>query len=916
MLHVILGIAMVAVLSIAARAQPAEPPGDDGTGVRGTVTDADTGIPIKGVVVKVVGSGETATTDVNGVYRLELTPGKHDVRVYYDIYEPKRARIIVRRGTPLVLDVQLSMEEESIEVVVIEVPAELKTEAGSLQVRKKATTVSDSLSAQEMSRSPDSSAAGAVKRVVSATVVGGRYVLVRGIGGRYMTTLLNGVPLPSPEPDKQAVPLDLFPTSLLANLNVAKSYSARAPGTFAGGTLMIETNEYPSEFTLKQKASTSSNSAATLSDQLTYSGGSLDFLGFDDGTRALPDSVPTDQPVKISADMAPETVEAIAEDFSNTWSLGSRTAYPNLSLGMTIGDTLKIDERKLGYLATASVSHKLGVRDAHVAKVRTVGDMLEYREESQNVRGEEDATVGGLVNLGYELTRGHELSLFGLYTHTGESTAERVTGYNETDGQSVDSSRLKFEERQLTFLQLAGTHKLPFAGADVRWQSNVAFTGREEPDTRDITYNVLADGRIRFKNEPGSGERFFSELSETSLGTGFDLTVPSERVTLRTGSAVQRNERSFAARRFRYSFVGSDPNVLFMEPEEMLSDANIGESFRFTERTLATDAYDASLLVFGAYTEAELQITDDARLIAGVRYEIADQEQTPGTQFADNEVDEDDITSRSDRDFLPALSGVYGLTDNMNLRAAYSYTLARPMFRELVPFLYFDYARRRSVSGNPALEETRIHNADLRWEWFATDTEVYAVSAFYKRFRAPIEQVIVSASGGDISFDNAASADSLGLEFEGRVDLSRISGALDKFRAQANVSVIRSTVELTPAQVMSQTSTERPLQGQSPYVVNAGIGYSNEALGLEINTFYNVFGPRISEVGFDSLPDTYEQPFHRLDITASKKLNGTMKLKFAGTNLLNQRVQLESGGLEIFGYRPGVALSASLEWSP
>ncbi len=886
-------------------------------GISGTITDADTGKPVPHVVVRIVSGGKAEdTTDATGRYHLDVGKGTYTVRILSEVHEPKRVRVRVTHRS-YTLDVDLDPSEEAVEVVVIEAPAESKTEAGVLQIRKKATTVSDSLSAQEMARTPDSSAAGAVKRVVSATVIDGKYVLVRGLGGRYMTTLLNGVTLPSPEPDRQAVPLDLFPTSLLANLTVAKSYSARAPGTFAGGTLMIETNSYPTDFTLKAKVSTSATTGTTGATRSTYDTGSLDFFGFDDGTRKMPASVPTDKPLRVSSDLDPMAVEKIGEQFPNNWSLRQKTSYPDLSMGVTVGDTRKIDAHKLGYLVTGSFSHGFDVQDAQVGKVAASDAGLTYREQTHSVRGTEDATMGGLVNVGYQLDDHNDLAIFGLLTHTGESQATHATGRNETDGLDVDATRLEFEERKLGFLQLAGRHRVPDAhDLHVRWQTNFAQVSSIEPDTRDVEYNILADGRERLKSEPGSGERYYADLGESSFGGGLDLELPIGPMTLRAGSIAQENSRDFESRRFRMAFVGTDPSVLMQPIDTIFSPENIGPSFQMQERTLATDAYTASLFVLGNYGEAELGLTDDLRLIGGVRYEISNQEMIPGSQYGLGVVNDDDKTRRDDADWLPAASAVYALSPAMNLRAAYSYTLARPRFRELAPFLYFDYARRRSVSGNPLLEQTRIHNADLRWEWFASDTEVFATSVFYKKFNSPIEQVIVGAANGDISYANAARADLYGTELEARVGLGRLAGFLDRFKAQANVSLIKSSIVLTAEQQMAQTSKSRPLQGQSPYVVNAGLGYADEAHGLDVNLFYNVFGRRIDEVGINTLPDVYEQPFHRVDATASVRLNPEMSLKLAGKNLLDRKVELEQGELAIFSQSPGVSLSASLEWSP
>ncbi len=264
---------------------------------------------------------------------------------------------------------------------------------------------------------------------------------------------------------------------------------------------------------------------------------------------------------------------------------------------------------------------------------------------------------------------------------------------------------------------------------------------------------------------------------------------------------------------------------------------------------------------------------------------------------------------------LPSLNAVYALTPRANLRASYSYTVARPQFRELGPFIYYDVVRRRSVTGDPNLLETRVHNGDLRWEWFASETELLAASAFVKSFQDPIEQKVVNESG-DLRFQNTPSALSGGLELEARGSLGVLHPALRAFRAGANLSLIASRVRLDAADgIALETSRVRPLQGQSPYVANVNLGWVHEATGTEVTALYNVAGPRISEVGLLGLPDVLERPFHRLDLTVSQRLAPALRLKLSGTNLLDQRVSFQQGGFTVLEYRPGVAANAALEWT-
>lgn len=802
-----------------------------------------------------------------------------------------------------------------VEEIVVWGEPERRTEAGLLEVRRRAASVSDGLSAQEMSRAPDSAASDAARRVVSVTVEEGKYVLIRGLGDRYVSTLLNRAPLPSTEPDRQAVPLDLFPTSLLANLRIDKSYSAENPASFAGGTLLVESNDYPDDRTVKIKVGTSADTVATGRDQLSYGGGRLDFLGYDDGSRALPGAVPNDRPARVSDSIDPATMEDIGESFDNQWTTRDRSVYPNLSLGAQVGDTIPVRRGEIGYLASLTYGHKLQVRESDRAKVRTSGGELEIREQMHSLRGVETGAVGALGAAGWKLGPEHQVDAIALYVHSGESSGERLAGVSESDSMPIEATRLAFVERTMAFGQLASRHRFRRAhDLELRWQGNLSWVGRDEPDTRDIVYLDVGDGRLRYKNETGSGERFFSELGEMGLGTGLDASMPLGALTLVTGTSIQRAERDFSARRFRFDFVGTDPSVLFEPADQIFRPENIGPDFRLEERTLQSDAYGADQTVAAAHGGAGAELGERWRLFGGVRYEVSHQTLDSGSPFALGMPDTEDQVDRTDDAVVPSTSAVYALADAMNLRAAYSYTLARPRFREVAPFLFTDYTRGINISGNPDLELTRIHNGDLRWEWFAGPTELVAASLFYKRFRDPIEAVVVSATGGDISFANAAAANAIGSELEARVSLGRLHGALDAFRVWSNATFTRSRIELDEEQIGSQTSAERPLQGQAPYVVNVGASWTGGA--TEVTALYNVVGRRIQEVGFDTLPDTYQQPSHQVDLAASQRLGGDLTLKLGAQNLLDQSLVLVQGPLEVYRMRPGVTVSAALEWAP
>ena len=887
-------------------------------GVVGTVVD-DTGEPLIAALVQVVEGGSTyVETDETGSFELSLPPGQYTLELSFPMFDTRRYELRVEPGQATTLAAVLPLSAEALEVIEITGTINRKSEDAQLQIRKSSVVVSDVLSSQEISRSPDSSASDAVKRVPSVTLDDGKYIVIRGLGGRYVSVLLNGVTLPSPEPDRQAVPLDLFPTGLLSNLTVLKSYSSELPGVFGGGALQIDTNAYPVDFELKLKASTSVDSSATFGGINGQPGGALDFFGYDDGYRGLPGAIPGDMPVDAMADADRESA---GEAFANNWELEERSAMPNLSLGGEIGDTLEVGGRRLGYLGAVSFGHKSDAVENVTSKTRLSDGMLGYRETLDGTIGVEEATLSALGNVGYEFGPGHSMNVIGIYTHNGEAVSSFVSGYNETDGENVEQTRLQFVERALTFTQLTGSHRFSQAsGLQVDWQGNASFSSRSEPDTRDITYNINNTGTRIYKNQPGSGERFFADLEQRSLGGGLDFKLPLTGVILRAGGAAQHTERDFLGRRFRYRYdtLSGDPAVRELSPSELFRPENIGptsdgtHSLYLVESTQENDGYAGALDVFATYASADVRVSEDLRFIAGARFEFSDQELSSGNPTAMS--GEAESIARTDPALLPSANLVYALGEQMNLRGAYSYTLARPQFRELAPFLYYDPIERVTLEGNPELAMTRIHNAGLRWEWFAAAREVFAISGFYKRFEDPIEKIIYNAAGSR-TFDNAQSADAFGAEVEARMSLGRFTPALDRLRVGVNLSLIRSSVELSEMQQGVLTSRERPMQGQAPYVVNFNATYDNPDL-VEATLLYNVIGPNITDVASQGLPDVYAEPYHKLDLVLRRGLSDGLKLKVAAQNLLNARIERTQGDLAILSYDPGMSLSLGLEWVP
>ncbi|MCA9581456.1 MAG: TonB-dependent receptor, partial [Myxococcales bacterium] len=855
-------------------------------------------------------------TDGDGRYEVALPPGQYRLRFSEPIYQLVTKEGVVLPGEFSIVDASMDIDEAQFqEVVVITTRFDVASEAAQLQARREASVVQDSISQAEMRRTPDSSAGDSARRVPGATVVGGRYLVVRGLGGRYTNALLNGVRIPNTDPDRPGVQLDLFPGSVLNSLSVAKTFSPDMPGNFAGGSLQLQTQDFPQEFTFQSTLSVGANSESAFQDVLTYDGGSTDLLGFDDGTRALPDAIPN-QRLQISRKgLGVDEVNAASKGFQNRWRLYRVAGVPDLGVSAQMGDTTRLFGRKLGAIGSFSYGHRLRRETGALGKVR-LGENgnIEKVEDLSFERGGREVDLSGLGTLTYELSPTDEVSTVVFWNHSADDGARFVTGRSETEGEDIAARRLRFLERDFGFAQVLGDHsELPFwHAARIKWQLNGSVALVDEPDTRDLMYQRDGD-RWFWRDTPGSGERFFSELDQIDGGGGLDFLFPIAFVDAKVGALAQFTERSVVARRFGFDFIGSSTEELFQDPEVLFAAENIGETVRVEELTRVDDSYEANQRLVAGYAMAEVSVTGWLRVMGGVRAESFAQDLESFSPFPE-ETGDVEGTDRTDTDLLPAAALIFEIAEGMYLRGAYGGTVARPELRELAPFLYQDFVRRRTVQGNPDLVRTYIHNFDLRWEWFPAKTSVLAISLFYKDFRHPIEQVIRDRQG-NVTYDNVDGATNLGGEVEARTGFGFIHPNLEPFSIGSNVSVLTSEVQLSADQQGTATSSERALAGQSPFVANLSLGCSLPDTGFSAFLFYNVFGRRIEEVGKLGLPDAYQEEFHSVDLSMAFDFTNHFRLTATAKNLLFQEEVLTQGPFDVQRTRPGATFALKLRWS-
>jgi TonB-dependent receptor len=414
----------------------------------------------------------------------------------------------------------------------------------------------------------------------------------------------------------------------------------------------------------------------------------------------------------------------------------------------------------------------------------------------------------------------------------------------------------------------------------------------------------------------GSGERLYSDLRQRDIGGGLNLSFALfNAASLEAGYLGRTGKRDFKARRFGVRFLGQAADRT-LPSNDLLSPERAGETWLINEVTRPDDGFHALENLNAGYLMLDLPLLDQLRVVGGVRAENFHQKIDVVAPFdlGMSAPEEAVGADRTELDFLPSVALIVAPTQQMNVRASYGGTVARPLVRELAPFLNQDFVRRRYVVGNPDLKRTFVHNLDLRWEFFPSPTEVFAISGFYKIFQSPIENVILD-SEGNLTVENIDRANNYGAELEARVGLGTLSPALEGFDIMANLALIQSVVHLTQEQSVVATSTRRPLAGQSPYVANVAFGYNSEPLGLSAYLYYNVFGRRLQEVGTVGLPDVYEEPFHSLDATVFWKPIPSLTLGVSGSNLLLQPTETTSGPFTFTRSERGANLGLSLGWS-
>lgn len=913
---------------------PTAPP-PKGMGVVWGVLRDSNGEPVIEGPVEIVGTKTQVVTDFDGRYRVELPPGKYALRFFYEFHRPLRVEVNVALGQVTQVDAELEAEEGAeIETIPVETTLEEASIESQNLERQRSASVTDGIGRQEISKTPDSDAAAAAQRVVGANIVDGRFVYVRGLGERYSNALLFGSPLPSPEPDKAAVPLDLFPALVLDSVNIAKTFTPDMPGDFAGGSVRIETRGVPEEFVFNASVSGTYNTQTTFQDRLDYAGGQTDWLAFDDGTRALPD-LPDYQLKKLSEKpngdrVRDEELVQPGKDLNTPMSARRHGTPPDHGASVVVGNGWLLGgEQKIGVIASVNYKREYQLRHEVLKEYEDATNDLGISEkfDYEVERGWTDVDWGTFGSVAYQPANGHELRLMGLHSQSSHDETSLYDGLDDNTKSGVLATQLSWVQRGLTLGQLSGRHTFkPLNAAELGWDLALARATRREPDRRDVVYSK-GSGGWRFRDGPESGRHFYSNQHEDTFNGKLDWTQPIVGSTkLKFGGLSALKKRKFEARRFQFHAPRSGSPYLECAGEEYSLDCpdplfvneNIPDVIELVEGTEArTDAYDAHLNVFAGYLMTDIELTEPLRVIGGARVEHTDQVIDPYNQFGGVEGERAELKGTN---WLPSVGLVFSATQRAKVRLSYARTLARPQLRELAPFSYQDYFGGRRVAGNPDLVLTRIDNYDTRFEYYPSLKEVLAFSFFLKNFKDPIEPIILPQNTSNIlTYENAAGAKLIGVELEGRKGLDFLTSALSDFSLISNLTLARSRTDVSGHTYI--TSPSRPLVNQAPWVFNVALDYENEG-GTRARVLYNVSGKRLVEVGAEHLPDAYEHPQHSLDLIASQKFAEHWQVKVQATNVLNAETLVTQGkddapgdGNTIQRYKDGVDIGLGLSYT-
>ena len=888
--------------------------------VRGTVSDILTGEPLIGAGVLITGTTEGAVTDLDGAYELNLPEGEHILSISYIGYRPASVAVTVRRGSISassasdaesegsfvmvdggLMRISLAPDEKVLDNAVVTARKNLESLQALQNERISSGFAIENMGSKEMSLKGISNAQESVVKLSGISVADAGQLIVRGLGDRYSTTTLNGLPIASPNPDNKLIPLDIFPASTIQNITVSKVYEASSFADYSGAHVDIRTKEGQSGDFFNISFSTG-GLFHTLGNQFYRMDGKSLFL-----TPKI-DPVAESIPYRDFADYSRSK-----DIFGTSFRTFRRNPLPDLDGGIGFGHSFNVGGQTLSLVASASV--KTGDETMTDAFYRTyeassTGNMKSdytYDSYSQKI------DIAALVDLDYTLGQSDGIGLTVFFARNAKDTHLDRRGIDLQESYDLVGSNQVTHIYTLQNYQLSGHHELDSWLID--WGASYAMTSSEEPDRRQVMYRLGADNVWEyFRLNQQETQRYFGSLNENELVADIKATYSfNEDDRIRFGLTAKDKIRTFRSTRFYYDLRNvTEPVSDFHNPAhldfESISDGIISVNRSKYDR----DQYDASNLIAAAFVDTDLKFGERWLLNAGLRFEAS-------RQSVDYNDDVEDLTRNLDAfDLFPAVNLKYDLLGKGILRLSLSRTITRPSFVEMAPFLYQESFGGAQIRGNEQLQNGYNYNADLKYEFFSDKgTDMFSVTAYFKYLEKPIERTQrLSGGATEHSFQNADNGLAAGVEVEFRKELVK------NLNVSANASYMYTNVILPDGG--AYTNRQRSLQGASPYLVNADISYSpkfRNGSGLNLALLYNLQGPRIHAVGIMGLGDVKQMPLHTLDFAASYDINTHFSLKLSFSNMLNSTVRFRQDipnadrTVDVEQWKLGTGFSLGVTWN-
>jgi TonB-dependent receptor len=881
--------------------------------------------PIPGATIVIDGTAIKVAADVEGRFSLSLDgTKKYTLKASSAGYSSKSLEDVeVKAGEENTVTIVLETKSELGEVVVRS-SVRKETTSALINLQRNNTAVSSGIAADLIRRTPDRTTGEVLKRVSGASIQDNKFVIIRGLSDRYNAAFINNAQLPSSEPDRKAFSFDVIPANMIDNIIINKTATPELTGEFAGGLIQVQTKDIPTKNFLSVGFQLGYNTNSTFKDFTSNERTGSDWLGFDDGTRRFPGTFPaTPQEYRsLSVNQQIEKSQLFRDD---VYAQQVKKALPIMTYNLSYGSakTLKNDA-KLGFIASIVYRNAMMKYSVDRQLSQTDGLKIFSVTDEQN---KYQTNIGALINITYSQKK-NKISFKNIYNRFYEDNYFTRSGFNTGRNQDINFLSSFLNQRNFFSSQLEGDHQLNIAKMKFRWNVGYSLVTRDQPDLRTQQYTKAEGSNISIIDLDDS-RRFWSDLQDHTVTAAGALTLPFElfkqKQNFKIGGSTIVRFRDFKSRIFRYketSQANFDENLITLPYDQIFSKKNFGTNgFIVDDFTSNSDKYFGISAINSGFAMLDNKLSDKIRLVWGVRVEFFEQYLTSK-----------DVTAKrlnintETWDVLPSLNLTYSINTKNNLRFAAFQTVARPEFREIAPFQFFDYESNYGVSGNPDLKRTKILNLDLRYEIYPSAGEAFTIGAFYKNFKDPIEFRLDPGSNSDrrlYFYQNASNANTYGAELEIRKNLDFLNKGnklLSNMTVFGNFTYLFSDVSFPDASSAGQTvSSNRPIQGQSPYLINAGVQYSSDKL-FNMTLLYNKIGPRLGLVGNNDFPDIYEKPRNLLDFQLSKRImkkQGELKLTFS--DLLNNPIYLYEnvGGSKEFtktdrlfsAYKPGTTIS-------